>query len=880
MGKLIYLFEEGSASMKGLLGGKGANLCEMTRIGLPVPPGFVITTEVCKLYWEKGSGVIDEIWEDVRRYMGVLEERTGKRFGDPSNPLLVSVRSGAPVSMPGMMDTILNLGLNDDTVEGLASASGDERFAYDSYRRFVQMFGNVVMGIEHEAFEEVISRVKRELGVSQDVEVSAEGWRRVLGSYREVVRRHVGRDFPQDVWEQLRMAVEAVFKSWNNQRAITYRKIHRISDDLGTAVNVVAMVFGNMGFDSGTGVCFTRNPSTGQRELYGEFLENAQGEDVVAGIRTPRPISQLREVMPGVYEQLLRVAELLERHYRDMQDIEFTVERGKLYMLQTRSGKRSARAAVKIAVDMVEEGLISEREAVLRVTPEQVEQLLHRQIDPDAKYEVLAKGLPASPGAATGRVVFDADEAEALAHEKGWDVILVRPETTPDDIHGLYAAQGVLTSRGGMTSHAAVVARGMGKPCVAGCEAVEIDLKAELFKVGDVVVRKGDVITIDGTRGVVVLGEVPLVRPSFTEEFRKLLDWADRFARLKVFANADTPADAARAREFGARGIGLCRTEHMFMDVDRLPVMQEMIVASSREERVAALSRLKEMQRSDFYEILKVMEGLPTTIRLLDPPLHEFLPKEEELLKERERADEERRKRIDLLISKARALKEANPMLGFRGCRLGIVYPEIYEMQVEAIMEAACQLVKEGVDARPEIMMPLVGTEEEMRRLREMTVRVAEGVMERIGVKVPYKVGTMIEVPRAALVAGEIARWAEFFSFGTNDLTQTTFGYSRDDAEGKFLAEYVRQRVLPHNPFEVLDRSGVGRLMRIAVEEGRAARLELKVGICGEHGGNPSSIYFCHEIGLDYVSCSPYRVPVARLAAARIALGVGETAGD
>ncbi len=880
MGKLIYLFEEGSASMRGLLGGKGANLCEMTRIGLPVPPGFVITTEVCKLYWEKGSGVIDEIWEDVRRYMGVLEERTGKRFGDPSNPLLVSVRSGAPVSMPGMMDTILNLGLNDDTVEGLASASGDERFAYDSYRRFVQMFGNVVMGIEHEAFEEVISRVKRELGVSQDVEVSAEGWRRVLGSYREVVRRHVGRDFPQDVWEQLRMAVEAVFKSWNNQRAITYRKIHRISDDLGTAVNVVAMVFGNMGFDSGTGVCFTRNPSTGQRELYGEFLENAQGEDVVAGIRTPRPISQLREVMPGVYEQLLRVAELLERHYRDMQDIEFTVERGKLYMLQTRSGKRSARAAVKIAVDMVEEGLISEREAVLRVTPEQVEQLLHRQIDPDARYEVLAKGLPASPGAATGRVVFDADEAEALAHEKGWDVILVRPETTPDDIHGLYAAQGVLTSRGGMTSHAAVVARGMGKPCVAGCEAIEIDLRAELFKVGDVVVRKGDVITIDGTRGVVVLGEVPLVRPSFTEEFRKLLDWADRFARLKVFANADTPTDAARAREFGARGIGLCRTEHMFMDVDRLPVMQEMIVASTREERVAALSRLKEMQRSDFYEILKVMEGLPTTIRLLDPPLHEFLPKEEELLKERERADEERRKRIDLLISKARALKEANPMLGFRGCRLGIVYPEIYEMQVEAIMEAACQLVKEGVDARPEIMMPLVGTEEEMRRLREMTVRVAEGVMERMGVKVPYKVGTMIEVPRAALVAGEIARWAEFFSFGTNDLTQTTFGYSRDDAEGKFLAEYVRQRVLPHNPFEVLDRSGVGRLMRIAVEEGRAARLELKVGICGEHGGNPSSIYFCHEIGLDYVSCSPYRVPVARLAAARIALGVGETAGD
>jgi len=880
VGKLIYLFEEGSASMRGLLGGKGANLCEMTRIGLPVPPGFVITTEVCKLYWEKGSGVIDEIWEDVRRYMGVLEERTGKRFGDPSNPLLVSVRSGAPVSMPGMMDTILNLGLNDDTVEGLASASGDERFAYDSYRRFVQMFGNVVMGIEHEAFEEVISRVKRELGVSQDVEVSAEGWRRVLGSYREVVRRHVGRDFPQDVWEQLRMAVEAVFKSWNNQRAITYRKIHRISDDLGTAVNVVAMVFGNMGFDSGTGVCFTRNPSTGQRELYGEFLENAQGEDVVAGIRTPRPISQLREVMPGVYEQLLRVAELLERHYRDMQDIEFTVERGKLYMLQTRSGKRSARAAVKIAVDMVEEGLISEREAVLRVTPEQVEQLLHRQIDPDARYEVLAKGLPASPGAATGRVVFDADEAEALAHEKGWDVILVRPETTPDDIHGLYAAQGVLTSRGGMTSHAAVVARGMGKPCVAGCEAIEIDLRAELFKVGDVVVRKGDVITIDGTRGVVVLGEVPLVRPSFTEEFRKLLDWADRFARLKVFANADTPTDAARAREFGARGIGLCRTEHMFMDVDRLPVMQEMIVASTREERVAALSRLKEMQRSDFYEILKVMEGLPTTIRLLDPPLHEFLPKEEELLKERERADEERRKRIDLLISKARALKEANPMLGFRGCRLGIVYPEIYEMQVEAIMEAACQLVKEGVDARPEIMMPLVGTEEEMRRLREMTVRVAEGVMERMGVKVPYKVGTMIEVPRAALVAGEIARWAEFFSFGTNDLTQTTFGYSRDDAEGKFLAEYVRQRVLPHNPFEVLDRSGVGRLMRIAVEEGRAARLELKVGICGEHGGNPSSIYFCHEIGLDYVSCSPYRVPVARLAAARIALGVGETAGD
>ncbi len=871
--KLIYYFDEGSADMRDLLGGKGANLCEMKRIGLPVPPGFVITTQACRLYWEKGSRLIDEMAQDIKNYMNKLERETGKKFGDSKKPLLVSVRSGAPVSMPGMMDTILNLGLNDETVKGLEELSGDSRFAYDSYRRFLQMFSNVVMGISHDLFEEILSEIKIKKGYKDDSQVDAETWKEVIALYKRLIKDKTGQDFPQDVWKQLYMAIEAVFKSWNNPRAVTYRKLHKIPDDLGTAVNIVAMVFGNMGDDSGTGVCFTRNPSTGEKELYGEFLENAQGEDVVAGIRTPRPIHELKDIFPEVYKQLVEVASTLEKHYRDMQDIEFTVERKKLYLLQTRTGKRTAKAAVKIAVDMVEEGLITKKEAVKRINPEQVEQLLHNQLDPSAKLNVIAKGLPASPGAAVGRVVFSPDEAESLG-KKGESVILVRPETTPDDIHGIFAAKGVLTSRGGMTSHAAVVARGIGKPCVSGCETINIDLKRELFTVGDIVVRKGDIITIDGSKGIVVLGEVPLIKPSFDDNFKKLLSWADEIAQLEVWANADTPEDAKRAREFGAKGIGLCRTEHMFMAADRLPVMQEMIIATTEEERETALAKILPMQENDFYEILKIMEGLTVTIRLLDPPLHEFLPKEEELLKRLNELDEgsEEYRKTELMLRKVKLLKENNPMLGFRGCRLGIIYPEIYKMQVRAIFNAACRLKKEGFDIKPEVMLPLIGTKQEMKLLRELVKETADEVMKEHGIAINYKVGTMIEVPRAALVAGDIAEYAEFFSFGTNDLTQTTFGYSRDDAEGKFLAEYVRRKILKANPFKVLDVEGVGRLMKIAVSEGRATRPDIKIGICGEHGGNPESIAFCHKLKLNYVSCSPYRIPIARIAAAHASL--------
>ncbi len=871
--KLIYYFDEGNADMRDLLGGKGANLCEMKRIGLPVPPGFVITTQACRLYWEKGSRLIDEMAQDIKNYMNKLERETGKKFGDSKKPLLVSVRSGAPVSMPGMMDTILNLGLNDETVKGLEELSGDSRFAYDSYRRFLQMFSNVVMGISHDLFEEILSEIKIKKGYKDDSQVDAETWKEVIALYKRLIKDKTGQDFPQDVWKQLYMAIEAVFKSWNNPRAVTYRKLHKIPDDLGTAVNIVAMVFGNMGDDSGTGVCFTRNPSTGEKELYGEFLENAQGEDVVAGIRTPRPIHELKDIFPEVYKQLVEVASTLEKHYRDMQDIEFTVERKKLYLLQTRTGKRTAKAAVKIAVDMVEEGLITKKEAVKRINPEQVEQLLHNQLDPSAKLNVIAKGLPASPGAAVGRVVFSPDEAESLG-KKGESVILVRPETTPDDIHGIFAAKGVLTSRGGMTSHAAVVARGIGKPCVSGCETINIDLKRELFTVGDIVVRKGDIITIDGSKGIVVLGEVPLIKPSFDDNFKKLLSWADEIAQLEVWANADTPEDAKRAREFGAKGIGLCRTEHMFMAADRLPVMQEMIIATTEEERETALAKILPMQENDFYEILKIMEGLTVTIRLLDPPLHEFLPKEEELLKRLNELDEgsEEYRKTELMLRKVKLLKENNPMLGFRGCRLGIIYPEIYRMQVRAIFNAACRLKKEGFDIKPEVMLPLIGTKQEMKLLRELVKETADEVMKEHGIAINYKVGTMIEVPRAALVAGDIAEYAEFFSFGTNDLTQTTFGYSRDDAEGKFLAEYVRRKILKANPFKVLDVEGVGRLMKIAVSEGRATRPDIKIGICGEHGGNPESIAFCHKLKLNYVSCSPYRIPIARIAAAHASL--------
>lgn len=876
MKKYVYFFGEGDASMKLLLGGKGANLAEMTRIGLPVPPGFTITTEACSHFYKNSQTWPEGLEEEVKKSLKALEEKAGKKFGDPDNPLLVSVRSGAPASMPGMMDTILNLGLNDKVVKGLTRLTSNERFAYDCYRRFIQMFGNVVMGVDHSKFEAILDEVKEEVGAKLDTELDAEALKRIVGKYKELYRENTGEDFPQEPWEQLRRAIDAVFLSWNNKRAITYRRIHNIPEDWGTAVNVQMMVFGNMGFDSGTGVGFTRNPSTGEKEYYGEYLLNAQGEDVVAGIRTPKPIKEMEKELPQVFKELKKVYEILERHYRDMQDFEFTIERGKLYLLQTRTGKRTAQAAIKIAVDMVREGLIDEKTAVKRVEPNQINQLLHPQIDRSQPLKVLAKGLPASPGAASGKVVFDADEAEKLGNN-GERVILVRPETTPDDIHGVVAAQGVLTSRGGMTSHAAVVARGMGKPCVAGCEAIRIDLDRREFAVNNVVVREGDYVTIDGSTGEVILGQVRTIPPQLSEEFKTLLSWADKFRKLGVRANADTPADARKALEFGAEGIGLCRTEHMFMAPDRLPWVQKMIMAQTLEERKEALAKIEPMQKGDFKEIFRVMEGKPVTVRLIDPPLHEFLPKLEDLLVEvatlRAKGvtgpELEEKERILKIV---RNLHEANPMMGLRGCRLVILYPEIAEMQVRAIIEAACELTKEGVRVVPEIMIPLVGHKNEIRVLKEKLDEVAQQVIAAQGVQVNYSFGTMIEVPRAALVADQIAEYAEFFSFGTNDLTQMTFGYSRDDAEGKFLFFYEENGILPEDPFQVIDQEGVGQLMRMGVEKGRQTRPNLKCGICGEHGGEPKSVVFCHKVGLNYVSCSPFRIPIARLAAAHAAL--------
>lgn len=871
--KYVYFFGEGDASMKMLLGGKGANLAEMTRIGLPVPPGFTITTEACAHYYKNNEQWPEGLEEEILKNLKQLEEKSGKKFGDPNNPLLVSVRSGAPVSMPGMMDTILNLGLNDEVVEGLAKLTGDKRFAYDCYRRFIQMFGNVVMGIDHSKFEAILDEVKEEVGAKLDTDLDAEALKKVIQKYKELYKKETGEDFPQKPYEQLKRAINAVFESWNNKRAITYRKIHGIPDDWGTAVNVQMMVFGNMGFDSGTGVGFTRNPSTGEKEYYGEYLLNAQGEDVVAGIRTPKPIVEMGKDLPKVFEELKKVYEILEKHYKDMQDFEFTIEKGKLYLLQTRTGKRTAQAAIKIAVDMVKEGLIDKKTAILRVDPNQLNQLLHPQIDRSQSIQVLAKGLPASPGAAYGKVVFDADEAEKLGNE-GEKVILVRPETTPDDIHGVVAAQGVLTSRGGMTSHAAVVARGMGKPCVAGCEAIKIDLDKKQFTVNNTVVKESDYITIDGGTGEVILGQVKTIPPQLSGNFQTLLSWADEIRKLGVRANADTPQDAQKALEFGAEGIGLCRTEHMFMAPDRLPSVQRMIMAQTEEERRKALGEIEPMQKGDFKEIFRVMEGKPVTIRLIDPPLHEFLPKLEDLLIE---VTTLRVKGVtgpeleekENLLKIVRNLHEANPMLGLRGCRLGILYPEIVEMQVRAIMEAACELTKEGVKVIPEIMIPLVGHRNEIKVLKEKLDEVAQAVIKEYGVDISYSFGTMIEVPRAALVADQIAEYAEFFSFGTNDLTQMTFGYSRDDAEGKFLFYYEEKGILEEDPFQVLDQEGVGQLMQMGVQKGRSTRSNLKCGICGEHGGEPKSVKFCHRIGLNYVSCSPFRVPIARLAAAQ-----------
>ena len=854
-GRFVYGFEEPSEGGRELLGGKGIGLAEMTQLGVPVPAGFTITTDACRAYMRNGQQLPDGLGAEVDEHLDALERKTGKRFGDSADPLLVSVRSGAAVSMPGMMDTILNLGLNDDAVEGLAKATDNPRFAFDSYRRLIQMYGEVVAGIAAHRFESALSDLKEDRGVQQDVELDANDLRELVANYRRIYDEETGSAFPQDAREQLGRAVKAVFESWDTPRAQVYRRAHRIPDDLGTAVNVVQMVFGNKGASSGTGVAFTRDPSTGEPGLFGEFLADAQGEDVVAGIRTPEPIEAMRERLPEAFEQLLETMQQLEKNYRDMQDIEFTVEDGKLYLLQTRSAKRTAAAALKTAVAMAEEGLISREEAVARIDPGQLDQLLHPRIDPSAELEVAAQGLNASPGAACGSIVLDADLAEerGLAGES---VILVRWETTPDDIHGLIQASGILTAHGGMTSHAAVVARGMGKPCVAGCEGLTIDLEARTLSVGGHPLAEGDALTIDGGTGQVIIGEVPLVPPQINEDFETILGWADQLRRLKVRANADTPDDAAKARDFGAEGIGLCRTEHMFMAEDRLPVVREMIMASGEDERRSALERLLPHQQADFEGIFEAMAGLPVTIRLLDPPLHEFLPPLEEA------KDERMRERI-------KALHETNPMLGTRGCRLGLLWPEIYEMQVRAIVRAALA-VEERTGAAPlvEIMHPLVGFAEELHRLRAITVATANEESETLD----YLVGTMIELPRACIRADEIAAYADFFSFGTNDLTQTTLGLSRDDAEGKFLTRYLEDGVLERNPFETLDQSGVGDLMRIAVERGRGVKDDLKLGICGEHGGEPESVAFCHGLGLDYVSCSPYRVPLARLAAAQAAL--------
>jgi pyruvate,orthophosphate dikinase len=890
MAKWVYRFgggaAEGSAEMRNLLGGKGANLAEMSALGLPVPPGFTITTEVCTYFYANEKKYPPELKANVDAAVQHVEKEVGKTFGDAADPLLVSVRSGARVSMPGMMDTVLNLGLNDETVEGLAKKSGDRRFAFDSYRRFIQMYGNVVLGVEHHNFEETLELHKQDRGVELDTDLTAEDWQKVIAEYKAKIQEELGKPFPQDPREQLWGAIGAVFGSWNITRAQTYRRLNNIPEEWGTAVNVQAMVFGNMGSDCATGVAFTRNPSTGAKEFYGEYLVNAQGEDVVAGIRTPQHLTvagklankstlpAMEEVMPEVFKQLDQVREQLERHYRDMQDIEFTVQQGKLYMLQTRNGKRTAQAALKIAVDLCDDGLIDKRTAVARVEPASLDQLLHPRLDPKAKKEVIARGLPASPGAACGKVAFTADDAEDRA-SKGDRVILVRVETSPEDIHGMHAAVGILTTRGGMTSHAAVVARGMGRPCVSGAGDLRVDENQKIMTVRGHKIHDGDLITIDGGTGEVMPGEVPTIDPELSGDFAKLMGWADEFRKLKVRTNAETPLDARTARQFGAEGIGLCRTEHMFFDAGRIVAMREMIMAEDVEGRKKALAKILPMQRRDFVELFQIMHGLPVTIRLLDPPLHEFLPHSREELAEVAAASG---LSVDWVTHRAALLKESNPMLGHRGCRLGITYPEIYEMQARAIFEAAAEVKKsQGETSEAEIMIPLVSIPKELSLMRAVIDRVAREVQKETGTELPYSVGTMIELPRAALMASEIAKDAAFFSFGTNDLTQTTYGLSRDDA-GRFLQAYERQGIIKQDPFISLDRDGVGELVKIAAERGRNTRANLKLGICGEHGGDPASIHFCAEVGLDYVSCSPYRVPIAKLAAAQAAL-TGDQSG-
>lgn len=866
--KYVYFFGEGKKEMKKLLGGKGANLSEMTNIGLPVPPGFTISTEVCNLYYDLGErwpeGLSDQIEENLKK----LEEKMQMKFGDENNPILVSVRSGAAISMPGMMDTVLNLGLNDTSVRGIIAKTGNERFAWDSYRRFVQMFGDVVMEVEHDEFEKAIQAKKDSKGVSFDTELTAQDLKELVEDYKKIIKDAKGKSFPEDPREQLRMSIDAVFGSWNNKRATAYRNLHDIPHNIGTAVNVQTMVFGNMGQTSGTGVAFTRNPSTGEDLLYGEYLINAQGEDVVAGIRTPQPIAKLEMEMPENFKLLIDIRNKLEDHYKDMQDLEFTIQEDKLYILQTRTGKRTAAAALQIAVDMVDQGFIDIKKAVTRVEPQMLDQLLHKQLDKKAKAnaEVLAKGLPASPGAALGKVVFNADDA--VKEAKNGNVILVRTETSPEDIQGMAVAQGILTARGGMTSHAAVVARGMGKCCVAGAEAVKVFEEKEYFQVNGIQVKRGDWITLDGSTGEVFVGQIPVVDPELNENFETFMSWVNDFKRLGIRTNADTPQDSEVAINFGAEGIGLCRTEHMFFEGERIKSVRKMIVSSNEDERRKALMELLPIQRKDFYEIFKVMKGLPVTIRLLDPPLHEFLPTEEEDIME---IAKEMGMTFDELKSTISSLHEMNPMLGHRGCRLSITYPEIAEMQTRAIFEAAADLTKEGYDVQPEVMVPLVGSLMEIKILKEKIISVADEVMNEKNQKFAYKVGTMIEVPRACLIADKIATEAEFFSFGTNDLTQMTYGFSRDDS-GKFLPEYIEQGIFAKDPFATLDIEGIGQLIQMGLEKGRKTRENLKVGICGEHGGDPKSIEFCHKIGMDYVSASPYRVPVARLAAAQAAI--------
>ncbi len=866
--KMVYFFGERGKESKNLLGGKGSNLGEMTKIGLPVPPGFTISTKVC-MNFLKTRKYPKGLEKEINSNLEKLERKIGRKFGDEKNPLLISVRSGAPVSMPGMMDTVLNLGLNNRTIRGLEKESGDSRFTWDSYRRFIHMFGNVVLGIEHSKFEKILDRYKKR---RKDTDLKTEELKRIVDDYKKLVKKDTGKDFPDDPGEQLKMSIDAVFNSWNNKRAKIYRKIHGIPDDVGTAVNVQAMVFGNLGWNSGTGVGFTRNPSTGENKPYGEYLLNAQGEDVVAGLRTPKPITELKKDLPKVYRELTKVYKLLDKHYRDMQDFEFTIEKGRLFVLQTRTGKRTAQAAMKIAVDLVKEGAIKKEEAVMRIEPEQINHLLHKQLDlkEKEKAKIIAKGLPASPGAAVGIVCFTADRAEELA-DKGKHVILVRRETSAEDIGGMSVSKGILTARGGMTSHAAVVARGMGKCCVAGCNKININEERRMFRVDGITIKEGDWLTLDGETGEVMLGKIPVVDPELKGEFKILMKWVDDIRRLGVRTNADTPKDARRARNFGAEGIGLTRTEHMFFKEERIFAVREMILAEDEKGRRFALKKILKMQMNDFVKIFKEMNGLPVTIRLLDPPLHEFLPKEEEEIKE---LAKDMKIDFEKLKNKVESLSEFNPMLGFRGCRLGIVYPEIPEMQVEAIIRAAIKVNKSGGKALPEIEIPVLGNIEEAKEMKEIIDRVTKDLIRKSRIKVEYKVGTMIELPRACVVADKLAEFLDFFSFGTNDLTQTVYGFSRDDA-GKFIPEYIERGVLKEDPFQVIDREGVGSLMKICTKLIRKAKPKTEIGICGEHGGEPNSVEFCHMIGLDYVSCSPFRIPIAKLAAAQAKIKYG-----